>query len=378
VTYADGVLLPSPAASERDEAVTRLYDGWKERFVSDECGGDQYIVRTELAGGDSTITVSEAHGYGMLLAAYMAGHDPDARRLFDGFYEYFRAHPSVLSDDLMAWNQVAGCLDVDGDETNSATDGDLDIAYALLLADAQWGSEGDIDYREQAIAVIAAIQDHEIIADPGVMALGDWVSPDDETYGDATRSSDFMPAHFRAFAAASDDDTWTEVLDASYTLLSAIQGDFAAETGLLPDFIEDVGGVAHPAGAGFLEGETDGWYAYNACRDPWRIGVDYLVAGEARAAAILAPLNAFVYADAEGDPGAIAATYQLDGTRVQEYTDMAFVAPLAVGAMASNDQEWLDALWRFVVAHPLEDEVYYGATLKLLALVALSGNWWQP
>ena len=29
--------------------------------------------------------------------------------------------------------------------TDSAFDGDCDIAYALLLADAQWGSAGAID-----------------------------------------------------------------------------------------------------------------------------------------------------------------------------------------------------------------------------------------
>ena len=33
-----------------------------------------------------------------------------------------------------------------GGYCDSATDGDMDIAYALLLADKQWGSSGDIVY----------------------------------------------------------------------------------------------------------------------------------------------------------------------------------------------------------------------------------------
>jgi len=42
---------------------------------------------------------------------------------------------------------------------DSATDGDLDIAFGLLLADAQWGSSGAIDYHQAARDVIADMRD---------------------------------------------------------------------------------------------------------------------------------------------------------------------------------------------------------------------------
>ena len=39
-----------------------------------------------------------------------------------------RAHPSVNSSDLMGWEQIKGCQNVNTatDEADSATDGDLD------------------------------------------------------------------------------------------------------------------------------------------------------------------------------------------------------------------------------------------------------------
>jgi hypothetical protein len=56
---------------------------------------------------------------------------------------------------------------------------------------------------------------------------------------------------------------------------------------------------------------------------------------------------------------------------------MAFLAPLGVGAMVSAEQSWLDAVWT-TVANYEPDDSYYEDTLKLLALIAMSGNWWAP
>lgn len=49
----------------------------------------------------------------------------------------------------MAWK-----VNADGSRggDTSAFDGDADIAYGLILADRQWGSEGAIDFRGEALA----------------------------------------------------------------------------------------------------------------------------------------------------------------------------------------------------------------------------------
>ena len=55
----------------------------------------------------------------------------------------------------MAWAQTKNFTDIDG---TSATDGDMDIAYSLLLANEQWGSNGKINYLKEAQLMIAAIK----------------------------------------------------------------------------------------------------------------------------------------------------------------------------------------------------------------------------
>jgi Endoglucanase Y len=162
--YVGGTILPNHiSAAERDSQVRAFYREWRARYVVQECGDGRYFVKVNAdhrpVGGDTapkTITVSEAHGYGMLITVMMGAHDNDARDIFDGMVRYFRDHPAVSSPHLMAWNQVEGCANSGGTFRGkvSATDGDLDIAYALLLADRQWGSDGAINYRQEAREVM--------------------------------------------------------------------------------------------------------------------------------------------------------------------------------------------------------------------------------
>jgi endo-1,4-beta-D-glucanase Y len=220
-------------------------------------------------------------GYGMMIMALMAGHDPDAKRIFDGMFTHFRQHPSIFYDDLMAWNQNKSCNDVEGGD--SASDGDLDIAFALLLADKQWGSCGVIDYAAEALEVLGDIEAGELNPGGDYVLLGDWATPSVPGYHNSTRSSDFMPDHLRAYAAATADAVWTDVLDTTYGIVDSVQTNHSPATGLLPEFIVDPLGAPAPAAPGFLEGDNDCAYDYNACRDPWRLATDYLVSGEARA-----------------------------------------------------------------------------------------------
>ncbi len=384
VTYAPNTIIPNHVSpAEMAQEVESFYDDWKTARLRDDCGGGSYYVYMgEATGGSAdTISTSEGHGYGMIITALMAGYDPQAQTIFDGLYQFFREHPSVNSPDLMAWNQVEGCEDVEPDNTGSAVDGDMDIAYALLLADRQWGSDGAINYQAEAISVINAILEHEINPETSIIMLGDWVTPDEPEYYYGTRSSDFMPGHLRAYYQATGDDVWLDVLEANYSLYEDIQARYSPETGLLPDFIQNTNTTPQPAEPYYLEDDTDGWYYYNACRDPWRIGVDVLYSGDPGELEMLSRMNTWMQAATDGDPANIHAGYDLTGMTGEDYDyiDMAFIAPLGVSAMVEADnQQWLNDLWDFAVNHPFEDEQYFDSTLKLLSMIVMSGNWWVP
>jgi endo-1,4-beta-D-glucanase Y len=380
--YTPGTIKPSQhTQAQLDAAVQAAYGAWKQAYLKSGCGEGRFYVDPgqDVGGGKLTrsISISEGHGYGMVITAFMAGADPEARQIFDGLYAFFRDHPSAGSPDLMAWKQVEGCENVDLRNTGSATDGDMDIAYALLLADRQWGSDGPIDYRREALKVIAALKSEAINPRTHTILLGDWASAHDPKYGRGTRSSDFMVEHLRAYADASGDAEWTRVADTAYAIVAAIQRDHSPTTGLLPDFIEDVDTQPRPASPGFLESEQDGQYNYNACRTPWRIAVDYLLAGDARALAALRPINAWLRDATGGDPGKVVGGYKLDGTPMVDYFEPAFAAPFGVGAMiGAENQDWLNAVWD-QLANGSPDG-YYGDTLRMQALIVMSGNWWSP
>ncbi len=366
-----------------DAAVAAAYDTWKARYLHAGCEpGQRYVFfnREGRADRKDAISVSEGHGYGMLLTALMAGHDPDARREFDELFAFARAHPSHLVAGLMAWQQIEGCKDTPG-SADSATDGDLDIAHALLLAAAQWGSAGAIDYAAEARRTIAAIARGEVNAGNPSIALGDWVFSGGKKNLHDTRLSDFMPDHLRAFHRATGDALWLKLLDRHYAALDFLQTHYASATGLVPDFARGLDTTApRPAGAKFLESRWDGHYYYNACRVPLRLGTDLVLTGEPRAKKALERMNTFIVAKTGGRPAAIRPGYWLDGRPIHsDYTSLAFSAPFAVAAMAdASRQAWLDGLRTSITTHPGDEDDYYSTSIKVLSLLVLSGNWWAP
>ena len=381
--YTTGAIKPTNISqSGLDDAVRTFYDQWKARYLVAGCDSGEYFVFYNYEGGTTpadAICVSEGQGYGMLITAFMAGHDANAKIFFDGLYKYYRAHQSSVNARLMAWRQEAGC--VEGlDDMDSATDGDLDIAYALLLADKQWGSAGAINYLSEAYSIIDAIMQDEINRDRYSVKLGDWSNASDPTFYNATRSSDFMTDHFRVFESITGDSRWNSIINSCYNYISTIQTNNSSTTGLLPDFIKNVNTTPVPAQANFLESANDGQYYYNACRDPWRITTDYLLSGESRAKVAIQKINTWIKTKTGSNPTNLRAGYTLTGNAIHnDYVDLPFIAPLMVGAMAdSSNQSWLNALWSQVVGITLADDGYYGNSIKMLSMIVASGNWWVP
>lgn len=379
VAYAPGSIKPAVAQGAMDQAAKNFYDAWKARYLVPGCQSNHayvyYSLEYKPADQPNAITVSEAHGYGMMILALMAGHDPNARPLFDGMYRYFTNHQSGITPYLMAWQQVTGCVTPSGGD-DSATDGDLDIAYALLLADRQWGSGDGINYLGEARKVIAALMKGSVNTNAWSLRLGDWTASTD----DGTRPSDFMPDHFRAFQAFGTNTNWSRVTDRCYAIIERLQTNYSKTTGLLPDFVIKANAAAQPAGPNYLESANDGHYSYNACRTPWRIGTDYLVSGDPRPLAAMNRLNAWIRTKTANNPANIKAGYNLtNGVALENYSELAFTAPFLVGAMVNvSNQTWLNTLWTNVTSTPITSDAYYGNSIKMLCLLVGSGNWWTP
>ena len=373
---AQGVIFPSNhTRAQLDAQVTAFYDAWKARYIKTGCVAGQFRIKTSPSTSD--YTVSEGHGYAMLITVIMQGHDPQAQTVYDGLYRYFRAHPSNNNPQLMAWAQNASCANVDG--ADSATDGDLDIAYSLLLADKQWGSSGAIDYRAEGVAMIAGILAGEIHP-ANTILVGDW-SGDGDSHYTGTRPSDFMINHFKAYAAASGSARWTGVVDKTYQIVSYLQEHASPMTGLIPDFVVNAtGNTPAPAPSGWLEGSSDGRYGYNSCRVPWRIATDYLMSCDARSQTAVRKINGWIRGVTGDDPENVKDGYNLSGSATGSGPDLCFVAPFGVSAMvqpaSGTNQPWLNAVWDYTAGQGADQ--YYEDSVKLLAMIVMSGNWWSP
>ncbi|MFJ4632919.1 glycosyl hydrolase family 8 [Streptomyces sp. NPDC088847] len=370
--YAAGTIKVSGNQAANDAKVLDYYKKWKAAFVTSKCGNGWSAIASTDADHPY---VAEGQGYGMTILATMAGADPDARKSFDGVLKYVLAHPSVNNADLHAAEQDKACKSVNG--SDSATDGDLEIAYALLLAAKQWGNTGTYDYDQLAVRRINAIKASEVVSGTKLMNLGDW---SEGTYNNISRTSDWLPGHFKAFRKATGDAAWDQILAKHQSLLADLQSKYAASTGLLPDFVVDTNTSSpRPAPGEVLESPLDGAYSWNACRDPWRLGVDALTTGDAKSLAAVRKMNFWIKQTTGGDPNKIQAGYKLNGSVAESGSEVAFIAPFAVAAATDQgSQAWLDALWNKINSVPLEPTSYYGSSIQLQVMIAITGNHWLP
>jgi hypothetical protein len=367
--YTSGIVPSNASSAQMDATIAGFYDAWKARGIVDVPaipGGKA------LKFSNNYIAVSESMGYGMLITVVMAGHDPNARAIFDALLTTVRARPAYgipsSGQFLMDWR--LGPTGQPGDGW-AALDGDLDIAMALLMADKQWGSTGSWNYKQEALNMIGAIKAFYMRPD-GATTLSQGINNN--------RTSDYMIGHFRAFKKATGDGLWDLAIDKALSLAQRMQAIYSPNAGLIPDFVINVNTENSEPSHGFIgDGTpTEGDYYANAERDPWRFGTDYVLSGDDRAKNICNRMVGFIKADCGGDPAKVANGYHLDGSAMERrYPARAIVGPLLCGAMVdSANQDFLNSMWSWTVNNFITD--YYDCELMLIPMMVASGNWWTP
>jgi endo-1,4-beta-D-glucanase Y len=366
--YVAGI-VPTASKASMDALLKAHYDKWKAaRIVSaDSVVGGGYAVKFSNA---DYITVSEGMGYGMLLTVLMAGHDPQAQAIFNGLLAVVRARPaySLGAAKLMDWRIAAS--GASAGEGWNAMDGDLDIAMALLMAHRQWGSSGGVNYLAEGVGTVNDLKTHNMWAAGFTKGL---------RHAQNNRTSDYMITHFRAFKRYTGDALWDRAVDKAYHLLNHMQTKYAPATGLMPDFIINTASDDPAPSTGYIgDGNAmEGFYYWNGCRNPWRLGSDFVTSGDERFAQVCGKLLDFLQRSTGGNAAQIASGYMLDGTVLGAYPDSAFIATAAVGAMVDTRfQKFLDDMWAWNASNLTTG--YYDSELQLLSMIVASGNWWNP
>ena len=376
--YVAGI-TPSQSTATMDALLSSHYTAWKASAIipadSVVAGG----LAVKFSNTDY-MAVSEGMGYGMLLATVFAGHDAQAQSLFDGLLATVRARPAYgfkpfgdLGQYLMEWRINAN--GTSAGEGWNAMDGDLDIALALLMADHQWGSTGKWNYLQEGKNTIAALKAWNMKDDGATKGLPS---------ANNNRTSDYMVGHFRAFKAATGDGLWDRAVDRAYQLLDHMQTKYSPGVGLVPDFVINTNSDNPAPSTGYIGDGNDkeGYFWWNACRNPWRLSSDYMLSGDTRFATVTGRMIDFFKNSSGGDPTNIGTGYALDGTRLTGGpmpggNSAAYHGPICAGACVdARFQGFLDTMWTWNATHLTTG--YYDGEIQLLSMVVASGNWWTP
>jgi len=259
---------------------------------------------------------------------------------------------------------------------NAATDGDEDMAYALLWADARWGGKGALSdtYKGYALKQIDLIWKYEI--DHG---MGDAVTAGDHFGGaEVLNISYFAPAYYRVFGQATGKSSdWDKVVASSYKILNATLNatNKNADNGLVPAWSTPAGVPQAPSGTSMPTN-----HQLDSCRTPFRFGQDACWFADPRAKTYLAKISAF-YQQVGADK--IANGYNLDGsanpTTPTLHQSAAFVGPAAVGAMSDPAYAKLrDQGYQGVATlMQLDGSTYYTESWTALSLLMMTGGFWN-
>ena len=234
-------------------------------------------------------TVSEGVGYGMLLALFAGDYE-----VLNALWTYNRGYRAYEgTTNLMPWRTGTYSYESLGSAANksSATDADLDIATALILA---YYTTGSAEYLNDALLIINDLWDEEVSPK---MYLYSGNTPSWKTATSAYNLSYFSPIALKLFALVDKNHPWTSVLDAMYSFMQNIQ---AAGTVVFPDWVDENGVAINPNNNS--ADKTYWMFHQESVRIPWRIAWDYFWTQDPRAAQVLTILNNFISMKSGGDP----------------------------------------------------------------------------
>lgn len=337
VTYDNGIEL-----SDKATAATQLQSAFSYYLTTfyNESGSYAGIRSNE----GSNEYFSEGIGYGMLMMVYFSNATTSYQSQFDKLWAFYKA--SEDSNGLMNWKMGNVSPTTIWGE-NAATDAEMDVAAALILAAKQFGNDS---YLTEAKTLLANIRAHEFETN-GLHKPGDaWNSKRNPSY--------IAPAYYELFKDVDTDGAtfWsTTAMNANLTLLEANSAEYSS--GLFDNWTSD-------AGTGL-----DGYYGYDAARAPWRLAQSFYWFGNTRVQAMLSKLGSWVATQtASSVSGSIARSGSLGSDH-----NSTFVATLMNALITSSaNQAKLDEFWAEAVN--LGNENYFNQSMKILCGLTVSGN----
>jgi endo-1,4-beta-D-glucanase Y len=319
---------------------------------------------------DGRCSCSEAIGYGMILTALMEDFGRFDKLL--AFNKVFR----YSSTALMQWD-VRSFVDASG---RSATDADIDIVAALLIA---YKKSGEQRYLNDALEIGASIYEWEIESSSKL------VLPAMYNDGLLTKKGIFynisyfsLPA-LKMLAQYDKSRNWNAVLDANLAYMKRVQD---AGDGLWPDWSDANGNPINPdnnsnevisnvlGGGTFNSYES---YYKEAPRIPWRIAWYYHWYGDERAKAMLNRGMEFLRSKGVSRSQDLKNFYSYKGGKEgsSEATVARWPSLCALGLGDSSNRDWMNACNERILGNfsPALSS-YYANSLQIIYAMLFNGK----
>lgn len=333
----NGIVLSNQA-----EASTQLKKAFEFYLADKYKESGNYAAIEKDKGGNNY--VSEGTGYGMLMMVYFSDNTTSYQTQFDKLWAFYKA--GANDHGLMNWS--FGGLNPYNNKANAATDAEMDVAAALIMASYQFGDE---KYLDEARTLLKNVKKYEF-EENGLHKPGD-------AWNDKKNPSYIAPAYYRLFAEVDTENAafWnTTAMNANYALLETNSAEYS--TGLFDNWSD-------ASGKGL-----DKYYGYDAARTPWRLAQDFYWFGESKAKTMLDKLGTWVSGYAAS---AMKGTIERSGNTMWNDHNSTFVATLMTSLVTdASRQSKLDEYWAEAVK--LGDEAYFEQSMKVLCGLLVSGN----
>jgi len=406
LSTAQNGISPSNSSINSSNA-SAIYNNWKSTYVDTWTSNGEQYGRVKWQSGafwdpcldrseGPNVTASEGIGYGMVLAAYN-----NDQNLLDRLLNFMELVIEINnpSHKLMPW-LVWGIHDpnngkffgepiCEDDQARSgaspATDGDMDMAFALIKAeDNGWSRSGGDSYDQVARNILGILMD-DFVDNCSVSSnssTNEWIFAP-YPFGGCNVSkrthnlSYYAPGYFRVFADFMNEGNWDNLADATYSHINRLKSVRGGN--LVPNFSKADGSISEDHGS---SSSTNQNYHYDAARVPWRIAMDYVWNGTGAAQENFLDDVNYTFL------GPITASQVGDGYRVQNGNSQfsynnspAFYGGFACGLMAqANNQYNRNKLNQFAsqVKNTSSNSGYYNYTLTALYALLLSGDFDKP
>jgi endo-1,4-beta-D-glucanase Y len=307
-----------------DYRLQRTWGYYKKNFIT--ANGQVIDPKTNL-------TTSEGQSYALLRAMWIGDQET-----FDKILKWTNENLQKPSG-VYAW-KIQNSVDSNKITTNkvinedSATDGDIDIAFALLQASKKWNNP---QYSTLAQTIMDGIWANNVtlIGDNYYLLASDNATRED---GFLVNPSYYSPAMFRIFAkgTTNQEQNWNKLTTDTYSFLKKARNP---QTGLVPNWSIVTPTEQVTSAKKYIESGSDD-YSYDAFRTNYRVALDKMWFNSSESDEYISFARKNFFENHWYDKYNFGSVYSTDGKQIQDYSDISTSA--GVIAIFNDDPSLLD------------------------------------